>query len=114
VTAARDWDCQKARAWWRESINQAVLPNCPAGDRCLRDASRLGQGLGSSRTRGLEGGTLFLNPHVTWYRKSNPVRTPEELIVAFRLNKQVGGTSPETIQLMQRTIVNFFTAKRLA
>jgi hypothetical protein len=40
--------------------------------------------------------------------------TPEELIVDFGLNKQVGGTTPETIQLTQRIIVNFFTAKRLA
>jgi hypothetical protein len=40
--------------------------------------------------------------------------TPEELIVDFGFNKQVGGTSPETIQLTQRIIVNFFTAKRLA
>ena len=29
--------------------------------------------------------------------------TPEELIVDFGLNKQVGGTSPETIQLTQRS-----------
>jgi hypothetical protein len=36
------------------------------------------------------------------------------LIVDFGLNKQVGGTTPETIQLTQRIIVNFFTAKRLA
>ncbi len=40
--------------------------------------------------------------------------TPEELIVDFGLNKQVGGTAPETIQLTQRLIANFFTAKRLA
>ena len=40
--------------------------------------------------------------------------TPEELIVDFGLNKQVAGTTPETIQLNQRIIVNFFTAKRLA
>jgi hypothetical protein len=40
--------------------------------------------------------------------------TPEELIVDFGLNKQVGETSPETIQLTQRIIVNFYTAKRLA
>ena len=40
--------------------------------------------------------------------------TPEELIVDFGLNKQIAGTSPETIQLNQRIIVNFFTAKRLA
>ena len=40
--------------------------------------------------------------------------TPEELIVDFGLNKQVAGTTPETIQLNQRIIANFFTAKRLA
>ena len=40
--------------------------------------------------------------------------TPEELIVDFGLNKQVGNQAPETIQLTQRIIVNFFTAKRLA
>ena len=40
--------------------------------------------------------------------------TPEELIVDFGLNKQVAGNSPETIQLTQRIIVNFYTAKRLA
>ena len=40
--------------------------------------------------------------------------TPEELIVDFGLNKQVAGTSLDTIQLTQRIIVNFFTAKRLA
>lgn len=40
--------------------------------------------------------------------------TPEELIVDFGLNKQVVGNAPDTIQLNQRIIVNFFTAKRLA
>jgi len=40
--------------------------------------------------------------------------TPEELIVDFGLNKQVGDQSPEAIHLTQRIIVNFFTAKRLA
>ena len=40
--------------------------------------------------------------------------TPEELIVDFGLNKQVAGTTPEVIQLTQRIIVNFDTAKRLA
>jgi hypothetical protein len=40
--------------------------------------------------------------------------TPEELIVDFGLNKQVGDQSPEAIHLKQRIIVNFFTAKRLA
>ena len=40
--------------------------------------------------------------------------TPEELIVDFGLNKQVGGNTAETIQLNQRIIVNFYTPKRLA
>lgn len=40
--------------------------------------------------------------------------TPEELIVDFGLNKQISGTTPETIQLSQRIILNFFNAKRLA
>jgi len=40
--------------------------------------------------------------------------TPEELIIDFGLNKQIGGDEPETIGLNQRIIVNFFTAKRLA
>ena len=40
--------------------------------------------------------------------------TPEELIVDFGLNKQVGDQAAETIQLTQRIIVNYFTAKRLA
>jgi hypothetical protein len=37
--------------------------------------------------------------------------TPEEIIVDFGLNKQVAGPAPETIQLTQRIIVNFITAK---
>ncbi len=40
--------------------------------------------------------------------------TPEELIVDFGLNKQVSGSTPDTVQLTQRIIVNFYTAKRLA
>jgi hypothetical protein len=40
--------------------------------------------------------------------------TPEELIVDFGLNKDIAGSVPQTIHLTQRTIVNFFTAKRLA
>jgi hypothetical protein len=39
--------------------------------------------------------------------------TPEELIVDFGLNKQVGPQVSETIDISQRIIVNFFTAKRL-
>jgi hypothetical protein len=39
--------------------------------------------------------------------------TPEELIVDFGLNKQVGPDIAEPIDISQRLIVNFFTAKRL-
>jgi len=39
--------------------------------------------------------------------------TPEELIVDFGLNKQVGPDVAEPIDISQRLIVNFFTAKRL-
>ena len=52
--------------------------------------------------------------HPTYANFCRVTGTPEELIVDFGLNKQVAGTSPETIQLTQRIIVNFFTAKRLA
>lgn len=39
--------------------------------------------------------------------------TPEELIVDFGLNKQAGPGVTEPIDISQRLIVNFFTAKRL-
>jgi hypothetical protein len=39
--------------------------------------------------------------------------TPEELIVDFGLNKQVGPELSEPIEIAQRLIVNFYTAKRL-
>jgi hypothetical protein len=39
--------------------------------------------------------------------------TPEELIIDFGLNNQPLGTPVEPIQISQRIIVNFFTAKRL-
>jgi hypothetical protein len=39
--------------------------------------------------------------------------TPEELIVDFGLNKQAGPAIDEPIDISQRLIVNFFTAKRL-
>lgn len=39
--------------------------------------------------------------------------TPEELIIDFGLNNQPMGTPTEPIQISQRIIVNFFTAKRL-
>ena len=39
--------------------------------------------------------------------------TPEELIVDFGLNNQSMGVPTEPIEISQRIVVNFFTAKRL-
>jgi hypothetical protein len=39
--------------------------------------------------------------------------TPEELIVDFGLNKNMNPEPGEPIEISQRLIVNFFTAKRL-
>jgi hypothetical protein len=39
--------------------------------------------------------------------------TPEELIVDFGLNKQVGPDVADPIEISQRLIVNVFAAKRL-
>jgi len=39
--------------------------------------------------------------------------TPEELIIDFGLNKQPMGVPTEPLEIDQRIIVNFFTAKRL-
>jgi hypothetical protein len=39
--------------------------------------------------------------------------TPEELIVDFGLNKNMNPEPGEVIEIAQRIIVNFFTAKRL-
>ena len=39
--------------------------------------------------------------------------TPEELLIDFGLNQQPMGVPKDPIQVKQRIIVNFFTAKRL-
>ena len=39
--------------------------------------------------------------------------TPEELILDFGLNSQPFGTPTDPIELKQRLVVNYFTAKRL-
>jgi hypothetical protein len=39
--------------------------------------------------------------------------TPEELIVDFGLNPQPMGASSTPVQITQRIVVNYFTAKRL-
>jgi hypothetical protein len=39
--------------------------------------------------------------------------TPEELIIDFGLNSQPFGTVDEPVQITQRIVTNYFTAKRL-
>jgi hypothetical protein len=39
--------------------------------------------------------------------------TPEELMIDFGLNKQPMGVPTEPIEITQRIVLNFFTAKRL-
>ena len=39
--------------------------------------------------------------------------TPEELIIDFGLNAQPFGTPTEAVQITQRIVTNYFTAKRL-
>ena len=39
--------------------------------------------------------------------------TPEELVLDFALNPQSTGRLPEVLNINQRVIMNFFTAKRL-
>ena len=39
--------------------------------------------------------------------------TPEELIIDFGLNSQSMGVPTEPIEISQRIVINFFTAKRL-
>jgi hypothetical protein len=40
--------------------------------------------------------------------------TPEELLIDFGLNAQPSGTPTQPVQVSQRVVVNFYTAKRLA
>ncbi len=39
--------------------------------------------------------------------------SPEELIVDFGLNAQPMGTNDQPVEITQRSVLNFFTAKRL-
>lgn len=39
--------------------------------------------------------------------------TPEELIIDFGLNAQLSGVPTEPIEISERIVVNYFTAKRL-
>lgn len=48
--------------------------------------------------------------YTNWYRVTG---TPEELILDFGLNPQMGQVPTEAIKLTHRLVMNFWTAKRL-
>jgi hypothetical protein len=48
--------------------------------------------------------------YTNWYRVTG---TPEELILDFGLNPQMGQAPTEPIKLTNRLVMNFYTAKRL-
>jgi hypothetical protein len=48
--------------------------------------------------------------YTNWYRVTG---TPEELILDFGLNPEMGQVPTEAIKLTQRLVMNFWTAKRL-
>src|SRR5258707_10088845 len=48
--------------------------------------------------------------YTNWYRVTG---TPEELILDFGLNPQMGQAPTEAIKLTNRVVMNFYTAKRL-
>src|SRR5208282_2288811 len=48
--------------------------------------------------------------YTNWYRVTG---TPEELIVDFGVNPQLGQATTEPVKLSHRLIMNFYTAKRL-
>ncbi|HXG12562.1 MAG TPA: DUF3467 domain-containing protein [Gemmataceae bacterium] len=48
--------------------------------------------------------------YTNWYRVTG---TPEELILDFGLNPQMGQIPTEPIKLTHRVVMNFWTAKRL-
>jgi hypothetical protein len=54
--------------------------------------------------------TAMTSGYTNWYRVTG---TPEELILDFGLNPQMGQMPTEPIKLTQRLVMNFFTAKRL-
>ena len=48
--------------------------------------------------------------YTNWYRVTG---TPEELVIDFGLNPQMGQAPTEPIKLSTRLVMNFYTAKRL-
>jgi hypothetical protein len=54
--------------------------------------------------------TGLLSTYTNWYRVTG---TPEELVIDFGLNPQMGQQPTEPIKLSTRLVMNFYTAKRL-
>ncbi|HEX5269819.1 MAG TPA: DUF3467 domain-containing protein [Gemmataceae bacterium] len=54
--------------------------------------------------------TGLLSTYTNWYRVTG---TPEELVIDFGLNPQMGQAPTEPIKLNTRLVMNFYTAKRL-
>ena len=54
--------------------------------------------------------TGLLSTYTNWYRVTG---TPEELVIDFGLNPQMGQVPTEPIKLTTRLVMNFYTAKRL-
>jgi hypothetical protein len=54
--------------------------------------------------------SAMASSYTNWYRVTG---TPEELIIDFGLNPQMGQAQTEPIKLTQRLVMNFYTAKRL-
>ena len=54
--------------------------------------------------------TGLLSTYTNWYRVTG---TPEELVIDFGLNPQMGQVPTEAIKLNTRLVMNFYTAKRL-
>jgi hypothetical protein len=52
----------------------------------------------------------LLSTYTNWYRVTG---TPEELVIDFGLNPQMGQVPTEAIKLNTRLVMNFYTAKRL-
>ena len=54
--------------------------------------------------------TGLLSTYTNWYRVTG---TPEELVIDFGFNPQMGQVPTEPIKLTTRLVMNFYTAKRL-
>src|SRR5215831_14729624 len=52
----------------------------------------------------------MVSAYTNWYRVTG---TPEELVLDFGLNPQMGQVPTEPIKLTTRLVMNFYTAKRL-